>query len=146
MKWCSTHARIVFWSLLIAAGVGLLVFLYAERANAPAPVEHELSAPPTPVGTPPTAVSPAAPITATFTCPSGASVTATFHSGDDSHVTLTLSDGRTLSVPQALSASGARYATPDESFVFWNKGDSAFITEGGTTTVYTDCVTAPLPL
>lgn len=144
MKWCSTHARIVFWSLVIAAGVGLLVFLYAERANAPAPVEHELSAPPTP-DTPP-AAPPTAPITATFTCPSGASVTATFYSGDEPHVALTLSDGRTLSVPQALSASGARYATPDESFVFWNKGDSAFITEGGTTTVYTDCVTALLPL
>ena len=45
-------------------------------------------------------------------------------------VDLILSDGRTLSVPQAMSASGARYATADESFVFWNKGDTAFVTEG----------------
>ena len=45
-------------------------------------------------------------------------------------VDLVLSDGRTLSVPQAMSGSGARYANADESFVFWNTGDDAFITEG----------------
>ena len=33
-------------------------------------------------------------------------------------------------VPQAMSASGARYANKDETFVFWNKGDTAFVTEG----------------
>lgn len=144
MEWHPTHTRIVLWSLIVAGGVGLLVFFYAERANAPAPARHELSAPPTP-GTPST-TPPAEPITAAFTCPSGASVTATFYPGSDPHVALSLSDGRTLSVPRALSASGARYATADESFVFWNKGDTAFITENGTTTVYTDCVTAPAPL
>jgi hypothetical protein len=41
-----------------------------------------------------------------------------------------LSDGRGLTVPQAMSASGARYANKDETFVFWNKGDTAFVTEG----------------
>jgi hypothetical protein len=30
-----------------------------------------------------------------------------------------------------MSASGARYASADESVVFWNKGNTAFITEGG---------------
>ena len=29
-----------------------------------------------------------------------------------------------------MSGSGARYANKDESFVFWNKGNTAFITEG----------------
>ena len=33
-------------------------------------------------------------------------------------------------MPQAMSASGARYANKDETFVFWNKGDTAFVTEG----------------
>jgi membrane-bound inhibitor of C-type lysozyme len=28
------------------------------------------------------------------------------------------------------AASGARYANKDETFVFWNKGDTAFVTEG----------------
>ena len=45
-------------------------------------------------------------------------------------VDLKLSDGRSLKVPQAMSASGARYANKDETFVFWNKGDTAFVTEG----------------
>jgi hypothetical protein len=38
-------------------------------------------------------------------------------------VELMLSDGRSLSLPQVMSASGARYANKDESFVFWNKGN-----------------------
>ncbi len=45
-------------------------------------------------------------------------------------VDLVLSDGRSFTLPQAVSASGARYANPDEAVVFWNKGNSAFITEG----------------
>jgi membrane-bound inhibitor of C-type lysozyme len=40
-----------------------------------------------------------------------------------------------------LSGSGARYANKDESFVFWNKGDTAFITEGASgEETYSDCV------
>jgi membrane-bound inhibitor of C-type lysozyme len=57
-----------------------------------------------------------------------------------SSVELTLSDGRRLTLPQARSADGARYANPDESFVFWNVGDTATIQENGTET-YSGCVT-----
>ena len=52
---------------------------------------------------------------------------------------LVLSDGRVLRLPQALSASGARYANAAESIVFWNKGNTAFIEEKGKTT-YDGCV------
>ena len=38
-------------------------------------------------------------------------------------------------LPQTISASGARYANRDESFVFWNKGDMAFIQQNSTTTL-----------
>lgn len=31
---------------------------------------------------------------------------------------------------QTISASGARYASDDESLVFWNKGDTTFLTQG----------------
>src|SRR5581483_12293852 len=44
-------------------------------------------------------------------------------------------------------ASGARYANADESFIFWNKGTTAFITENGQTT-YANCSipgSAPTP-
>ena len=58
--------------------------------------------------------------TATFKCQGGKSIEATFYA---SSVSLTLSDGRSLTVPQAMSGSGARYANKDETFVFWNKGN-----------------------
>ena len=65
--------------------------------------------------------------TATFKCQGGTSIEATFYANS---VNLKLSDVRSLTVPQAMSASGARYANKDETFVFWNKGDTAFVTEG----------------
>jgi membrane-bound inhibitor of C-type lysozyme len=65
--------------------------------------------------------------TAIFKCQGGKSIDATFYANS---VSLKLSDGRSLMVPQAMSASGARYANKDETFVFWNKGDTAFVTEG----------------
>ncbi len=77
---------------------------------------------------------------AVFNCADSKTITATFYPTDDKYVDLQLSDGRNLSVPHAMSASGARYAKADESFVFWNKGDTAFVTEGNATT-FKDCVT-----
>jgi membrane-bound inhibitor of C-type lysozyme len=64
---------------------------------------------------------------AAFACNQGKSIGATFYQGS---VALTLSDGRTMTLPQAISGSGIRYANADESFVFWGKGNTAFITEG----------------
>lgn len=72
-----------------------------------------------------------------FTCTGDTSLKADF---GEHYVRLTLSDGRQITLPQAISADGGRYANPDESFVFWNKGNTAFIEERGTRT-YTDCVT-----
>ena len=78
--------------------------------------------------------------TATFKCQGGKSIATTFYA---SSVDLKLGDGRSPKVPQAMSASGARYANKDETFVFWNKGDTAFVTEGkdGKET-YSGCATA----
>jgi membrane-bound inhibitor of C-type lysozyme len=79
--------------------------------------------------------------TVTFFCDTSKSITATFYPTDDKFVDLKLSDNRNMSVPHAVSASGARYAKPDESFVFWNKGDTAFVTEGASSTqTYSNCV------
>ena len=80
------------------------------------------------------------PKTAMFVCDNSKTISATFYIKDDKYVDLVLSDSRKLSVPHAISADGARYAKADESFVFWNRGDTAFITENGTTT-FTNCVT-----
>jgi membrane-bound inhibitor of C-type lysozyme len=57
-------------------------------------------------------------------------------------VVVQLSDGRKFSLPQTLSASGTRYADSSGTFVFWSKGDTAFVEEGPNQTVtYRDCVT-----
>jgi len=77
-------------------------------------------------------------IKAVFACPDSKAVYAEF---TKNKVSLVLSDGRELNLNQTISGSGARYANSDESFVFWNKGNGAFIEENGVTT-YEDCVTA----
>lgn len=80
------------------------------------------------------------PILATFICKNGSFIKANFYNKGTGSVNLVLSDGRHLTLPQAVSASGARYANKDEGIVFWNKGDTAFIEENGKTT-YDDCQT-----
>jgi len=83
----------------------------------------------------------ATPKTVTFQCDSSKSILATFYPKDDKFVDLKLSDERNMSIPRAISASGARYAKADESFVFWNKGDTALITEGASSTeTYSNCI------
>ena len=53
---------------------------------------------------------------------------------------LTLSDGRKILLNQAPSADGARYTNKDGNFVFWNKGNTATIAEGASTT-FNNCDT-----
>ena len=72
----------------------------------------------------------------TFSCPGNKIIQALFFADK---VELTLSDGRHMLLLQAISASGARYANIDESFVFWNKGNTAFIEESHKTT-FKDCM------
>ena len=55
-------------------------------------------------------------------------------------VHIDIGKGETMYLPQTISADGARYANTDESIVFWNKGNTAFITEGNPNNVtYQDC-------
>jgi len=76
---------------------------------------------------------------AEFKCDDDKSVKATFY---PEKVDLTLSDGRTIELPQTMSGSGARYANADETMVFWNKGNNAFITEGSDDKeTFSGCVT-----
>ena len=72
---------------------------------------------------------------ALFVCDDKKAIGANFHKRG---VILNLSDGRNITLPQTISASGARYANSDESFIFWNKGDTAFIDEKGVRT-YENC-------
>lgn len=81
-----------------------------------------------------------APIRVRFDCAGGKHIDAAFFNTPPRRVELALSDGRRLTLPQALSASGARYASQDERIVFWNKGDTAFIDEQGRRS-HADCRT-----
>jgi membrane-bound inhibitor of C-type lysozyme len=77
----------------------------------------------------------AAPNRVRFTCDRAITIDATFYPTDDKFVDLVFSDGRHVSLPHAMSGSGARYAREDERLVFWNKGNTAFVDENGKTTI-----------
>ncbi|MBI2739628.1 MAG: MliC family protein [Rhodospirillales bacterium] len=97
-----------------------------------------------------TAASPVA--TVQYSCAEGKTLVAEYFDGPTrtapdgrpipgGRVILTLADGKKLALPQTLSGSGIRYANEDETFVFWSKGDTAFVEEGRNQTVtYKDCV------
>jgi len=72
----------------------------------------------------------------TFSCAGNKTIQVLFF---EDKAELNLSDGRHMLLLQAISASGARYANTEESFVFWNKGNTAFIEESNKTT-FKDCI------
>jgi membrane-bound inhibitor of C-type lysozyme len=98
------------------------------------------------------APAPAPVNTVKYSCAQGKSLTAEYFDGvartapngmpiPGGRVVLTLADGKQLDLPQTLSGSGIRYANADESFVFWSKGDTAFVEEGPKQTqTYSGCV------
>jgi membrane-bound inhibitor of C-type lysozyme len=90
------------------------------------------------IATPSEPVTAAKTLSAFFVCMGGRSIRAVFNNGSPPRVELTLSDGRYVVLPEAKSGSGARYANQEESFVFWNKGQTAFIVERRKTT-YAGC-------
>lgn len=61
-------------------------------------------------------------------------------------VELALSDGRSMTLPQTVSADGGRYANADESFVFWTKGNGALVLEDNQQKSFIGCILiAPQP-
>ena len=94
-----------------------------------------------------------APTIVSYVCSSGKSITAVYYEGKKTlspnpgqppvpsgSVALALSDGRTMTLPQTLSADGVRYANADESFVFWNKGNGAMVLESDQEKSYIGCI------
>lgn len=78
----------------------------------------------------------------TFYCAQAKTLVADF---SPQKVALKLSDGRSLALAQTISGSGARYeaTSTGTDIVFWNEGDTAFVTENGTTT-YENCIVAKI--
>lgn len=89
---------------------------------------------------------------ASYTCQGGKTVEATFYKGEDypvepgeppvpsGAVRVVLGDGRIFNLAQTLSADGGRYANHDESFIFWDKGETALVLEDDVQKDYKDCV------
>ncbi len=113
-----------------AIGVFVVVFAaafavgmkYSSTKNQPMPASAKLN--------------PNDPAFTVYECSDDKSIWAAYK---DKEVSLSLSDGSNVFLPQATSASGARFANDDESIVFWEKGGLAFLQQDGETT-YEDCV------
>ncbi|WP_429103385.1 MliC family protein [Aeromonas hydrophila] len=81
----------------------------------------------------------------TYLCEQGQRVQVRYFALSDqslNFVKLALSDGKDYTLPQSVSASGARY-TDDHEAVWWNKGDEGFVEmrdkDGEWQSVYNDC-------
>jgi putative lipoprotein len=68
-----------------------------------------------------------------FRCDGDVELRAVFHRDS---VRLTFPDQRAVVLPQAISASGARYS--DGTLTFWNKGTEAVVQQGDST-IYRAC-------
>ena len=91
--------------------------------------------------------------TVLYSCNSGKTITATYYQGamkpppsadfpptPTGSVAVVFDDGRTMTLPQTISADGARYANKDDSFVFWNKGNGVTVLENGVEKTYAGCI------
>lgn len=127
--------RVTWYSQILAIALGIIIFSVGFCLGERVQFGHDSRAAFSGVTSQPTQMGEPITATASFSCDANKTIAATFHQND---VQLLLSDGRNLVVPHAISADGGRYANDDESFVFWTKGNGAFITEGSSTT-YADC-------
>jgi membrane-bound inhibitor of C-type lysozyme len=66
----------------------------------------------------------------TFLCDDSSEIEATFDDAPDPATVRLVRGGQTLTLPQAMSGSGARYVGDD--IEFWTKGDDAMVEWQGT--------------
>ena len=69
------------------------------------------------------------PVLVAYNCENGVKIKAEYYSLSDNSlhfIRITLPDGRVFTLPQVISASGARY-TDEREIEWWIKGDSAII-------------------
>lgn len=143
----------VTWVIIVLIIVALGAFYYYHQSGAQ-----------TPATTATTADTNETPIAdATYTCDKGHSIHATYFEGTTTtpvqpgqppvptgSVQVSLDGGPTMTLAQTISADGARYSDGNpqiaqgqpgaETFVFWNKGNSALIMRNNTMDLtYTNC-------
>lgn len=90
--------------------------------------------------------------TARYDCDNGKYIIASYYEGPEiklnpgempkpnGSVEISLDGGSNQTLNQTISGSGVRYANSDESFIFWNKGNSALIMRNNSMDLsYTNC-------
>ncbi len=77
-------------------------------------------------------------VNVTYKCDGEKEISAVFMNGASNMVQLNLPNNKTYNLMQTLSADGGRYANWDNSFVFWSKGNTAFVEQDGNQT-YENC-------
>jgi membrane-bound inhibitor of C-type lysozyme len=121
--------------LVIIAALGAWSYRSAGPAKVPAGAERSLTA------------------TAVYRCDGGKSIAAAYYEGPAAaqpapgeaptptgSVDVSINGAATTTLAQTVSADGARYASADESLVFWNKGDTALIMRDNSMDLdYTNC-------
>lgn len=141
MTWYSKLLAVILFVLVFYVG-----FLLGKDTVS-VPFEREFSQPSTvqPINT------------VSYTCAGGKVIIAKYYQNESipvaksgqppipgGSVSLTLGDGRSMTLLQTISADGTRYADTDESFIFWSKGNTAFIAENDLTNKtyngYNNCV------
>lgn len=138
----NSRSRAWLWGLVILVILAIIALLLVLAASGTS------SLPPT------TTTGSAQTVQVAYACDGGKTIDAVYLNATTSTTTgnsvqLSLSDGRQMTLPQTISADGARYSNGNpqipqgqpgaETFVFWSKGNGAFVQENGTTT-YNDCV------
>ena len=78
-------------------------------------------------------------VNVSYKCDGDKEISALFMNGPANSVEVNLPNNKTYNLAQTMSADGGRYANWDNSFVFWSKGDTAFVEQGGNQT-YENCV------
>ena len=143
---------ILFALIIAAAATALLILLNIMEPQGNSMSHVALTNSPKP---PSPAPSPAdAPLIATlhYTCDAGKTIDAMLYDGSSTppktpdmpptpggSANISLSDGRSMHLPQTISGDGVRYANADESFIFWTKGNGAFVMEGNAQP-YANCI------
>lgn len=140
----------VFIILIIIIFVGVVIWYFYGRGN-----NNQLtpSSAATTTSTGTVASSSTIPVaSAVYLCDGGKTINAAFYRGEQipvepgqppvptGSVKVVLSDGRSFDLLQTISADGGRYANGDESFVFWDKGDTAPVLENGVEKDYIGCI------
>jgi membrane-bound inhibitor of C-type lysozyme len=128
-----TFRRMVFYIVILVL-VGIIGYSIVHKTPVVTPPAPVVTTPPAPVIT----------STANYSCDAAASIAASYTSNS---AILKLSDGRTLTLPQIISADGAQYQ--EGNILFVTKGDQAFLQENGPsntsgqvpTSTYTNCLT-----